>query len=248
VMTLEAIICDWNGTLFKDLDEESIVKSLISDIARSYIPCHLLKVIHLLKLKNELVSLNTQRTRDLGGDRVMEIFRTYSEKIIKDIPMTLVRHSVTKYARRADVRDKLLRSMLRPVCQCHQAGIITGILSAGYEFGIRTILQSSGYEDCFDFFEANRLVESGGKATVFNLNIYQNKAEILLRLLKERNLAAKRVVYIGDSMDDAGCFEVVGYPVVSFLTDETLKKKFSLEYKAFIPENEAELTMYLKSI
>ena len=248
VMTLAAVICDWNGTLFKDVDEEAIIRALVSDIARSNIPWHPLRIMHLLKVKTELESLNTQRTRDLGSDRVMEIFRIYSEKIIKSVPMALVRYSVSKYARRPEVQDKVLRSVLRPVCECHHAGIITGILSAGYEYGIQTILHSVGYDGCFDFFEANRLMETGGKATVFNLNIYKNKADVLLRLLKEKNLAPKQVVYIGDSLDDTGCFELVGYPIVSFLTPEALKKRFALEYKAFVPKDEAELNSYLKSI
>ena len=247
-MTLEAIISDWNGTLFKDTDEEFIIRALISDIARSYLPWHPGRIMHLLKVRHELKLLNIRETRDMESDWVTEIFRVYSDKIIKNIPMTLVRHSVAKYARRPEVQDKVLRSMIRPVCECHQAGIITGILSAGYEYGIKTILQSSGYGDCFDFFEANRLAETGDKATVFNFNIYKNKAEVLLRLLKERNLTPKLVAYMGDSMDDAGCFELVGYPVVSFLSAEALKKRFALEYKAFIPTDEAELTGYLKSI
>ena len=53
---------------------------------------------------------------------------------------------------------------------------------------------------------------------------------------------------MGDSLDDAGCFELVGYPIVSYLTAEALKKRFVLEYKAFVPKDEAELTSYLKSI
>jgi phosphoglycolate phosphatase-like HAD superfamily hydrolase len=247
-MTYQAIICDWNGTLFKDFDEEGIVRALISDIAKSHLPWHPLRLIRLLRVKSELESLNTQKTRDLGSDWVMEIFRTYSEKIIRSIPMALVRRSVAKYAMRPEVQEKVLRSVLRPVCECHQAGIITGILSAGYEYGIQTILRSTGFGDCFDFFEANRLMETGGRATAFNLNIYKNKAEVLLRLLKERNLEAKQVVYMGDSLDDAGCFELVGYPIVSYLTEEALKKRFVLEHKAFIPKDETDLTNYLKSI
>jgi hypothetical protein len=30
-MTCSAIICDWNGTLYKDIDEEAIVKAIIAD-------------------------------------------------------------------------------------------------------------------------------------------------------------------------------------------------------------------------
>ena len=39
-MTCSAIICDWNGTLFEDVDEEAIVKAIIVDLAKSYISSH----------------------------------------------------------------------------------------------------------------------------------------------------------------------------------------------------------------
>jgi hypothetical protein len=51
-MTLEAIISDWNGTLFKDIDEEFIVRALISDIARSYLPWHPRRILQLLKVRH----------------------------------------------------------------------------------------------------------------------------------------------------------------------------------------------------
>jgi 3-deoxy-D-manno-octulosonate 8-phosphate phosphatase KdsC-like HAD superfamily phosphatase len=70
----------------------------------------------------------------------------------------------------------------------------------------------------------------------------------MLKILKERNLEAKRVVYIGDSLDDKGCFELIGYPVVSLLAGEELKKRFCSEFKAFVPKDEADLAAYLKSI
>jgi phosphoglycolate phosphatase-like HAD superfamily hydrolase len=70
----------------------------------------------------------------------------------------------------------------------------------------------------------------------------------LLRLIKDRELDSKRTAYIGDSLDDAGCFEVIGHPIVSFLTPEALKQTFAQKYGAFIPENESDLARYLQSI
>jgi len=36
---------------------------------------------------------------------------------------------------------------------------------------------------------------------------------------------------MGDAMEDVGCFEVIGHPIVSFLTPELLKQKFAQQYK-----------------
>ena len=66
--------------------------------------------------------------------------------------------------------------------------------------------------------------------------------------MKDRNLDPQKTAYMGDAMEDVGCFEVIGHPIVSFLTPELLKQKFAQQYKAFIPEDEADLARYLKNI
>jgi hypothetical protein len=53
---------------------------------------------------------------------------------------------------------------------------------------------------------------------------------------------------MGDALEDVGCFEVIGHPIVSFLTPEVLKQKFAQEYRAFIPKDESDLARYLKNI
>jgi hydroxymethylpyrimidine pyrophosphatase-like HAD family hydrolase len=78
------------------------------------------------------------------------------------------------------------------------------------------------------------------------LNIYKKKPPLLLKLLRDRNIAASKVAYLGDSEDDEGCFEIVKYPVVAFLAPDELKQKFARKYKAFVPKDEKDLTDYLK--
>ena len=247
-MTCSAIICDWNGTLYEDIDEEAIVKAIIVDLAKSYIPSHPFKFARLLKTKNELETLRRKRNQGLENDRLVEILQAYSEKVIKGVPMSLVRRLVEKYSNRRDVQDKIVFKVLRPVAECHRAGITTGVLSAGFSYGIQMILKSAGYEDCFDFYKANLLTETEDKAIGFTLSIYKNKAELLLKLLKDRDLDPKKTVYLGDALEDVGCFEVIGHPIVSFLTPEELKHKFTQEYRAFVPKDESDLARYLKNI
>jgi phosphoglycolate phosphatase-like HAD superfamily hydrolase len=247
-MTCSAIICDWNGTLFEDVDEEAIVKAIIVDLAKSYIPSHPFKFARLIKTKNELEMLNRKRKQGLGNDHIVEELQTYSEKLIKGVPMSLVRRLVEKYSNRRDVQNKVVFKVLRPIAERHRAGITTGILSAGYSYGIQMILKSAGYGDCFDFYEANILTETEDRAIGFTLSIYKNKADLLLKLMKDLDMDSQKTAYMGDSLDDVGCFEVIGRPIVSFLTPEALKQKFAQEYRAFIPEDESDLARYLKNI
>jgi 3-deoxy-D-manno-octulosonate 8-phosphate phosphatase KdsC-like HAD superfamily phosphatase len=65
--------------------------------------------------------------------------------------------------------------------------------------------------------------------------------------LKDRDLDPKKTAYMGDALEDVGCFEVIGHPIVS-LTPEVLKHKFAQEYRAFIPKDESDLARYLKNI
>jgi phosphoglycolate phosphatase-like HAD superfamily hydrolase len=247
-MTCEAIICDWNGTLFMENDEEAFFRALASDLAKSYSPWHLLKILHLLKIKRKLESLNSQEAVDTSIDRVVEMFRIFNEEVISGVPIPFIEQSVRKYAGKPEVQSKVIWPVVKTVSELHQTGITAGILSAGYEYGIRMILESGGQSDCFDFIEANPLASVDGKAVGFKLDIYKNKAEIMLKVLNEKNLEAKQVVYIGDSLDDTGCFELIGHPVVSLLAPEKLKERFARQYGAFVPKNEADLENYLKNV
>jgi phosphoserine phosphatase len=234
--------------LFEDVDEGAIVKAIIIDLAKSYIPSHPFKFARLIKTKNELEILNRKRNQGLGNDRMVEVLQAYSQKLIKGVPMSLVRRLVEKYSNRRDVQNKVVFQVLRPVAERHRAGITTGILSAGYSYGIQMILKSAGYGDCFDFYEANSLTETEDRAIGFTLSIYKNKADMLLKLLKDMDLDPKKTAYLGDSLDDLGCFELIGHPIVSFLTPDALKQKFAQEYRAFIPKDESDLARYFKNI
>jgi phosphoglycolate phosphatase-like HAD superfamily hydrolase len=110
------------------------------------------------------------------------------------------------------------------------------------------VLTVAGYYRYFDFCKADFLQEKNGRAVGFSLDIYKRKHEVLAELLNERRLDPSRVVYIGDSEDDEGCFQIVGYPVVAFLAPDLLKEKYASEYYAFIPRDEDDLVAYLRSI
>jgi len=244
-MPLDFIICDWNGTLIEYRDERPVLDNTARAIFKASFPFHPLRMARILKARRKLEELYRAGGRDAESDFIRELFRIYNERIIKGVPISWVLRSIEDYAHKPQTQAKLEYRVLRPIKECHQAGKATGIFSAGYRHGIERILAAAGYAESFDFIEADKLKENKGKAIEFGLNIYKKKPPLLLKLLQDKNIDDSRVAYLGDSEDDEGCFEIVGYPVVAFLAPDELKQRFARKYKAFVPKDEKDLTDYL---
>jgi phosphoserine phosphatase len=247
-MACDTIICDWNGTIIKNRDEKPILETIAVDLFKSSIPFHVNRAIRLIRVRGELQSLYWQGRQDTEFDFIREMFTIYNRKIINGLPVSFIHRSVDRYAARGETQRKLDRRILRPIRFWHQNGKTTGILSSGYGYGIDRILAVAGFRGYFDFREANSFNHEGGRAIEFLLNIYKNKPQLLLRVLRHRNLDEKRTVYIGDSEDDEGCFEIAKYPVVAFFATDELKQRCASRYEAFIPQDEKDLANYLMKI
>ncbi len=247
-MAYDTIISDWNGTIIKDRDERLLLKTIAIDLFKASIPFHLIRAARLLKVRAELEGLYRQGRQDTEFDFIREMFIIYNRKIINGLPIFFIHRSVDRYAARRETQHKLDLRILRLLRSCHQGGKTTGILSAGYGYGIDRILTVAGFRGCFDFREADSFKQEGRRAVEFPLNIYKNKPQLLLRALRHRNLDEKRTVYIGDSEDDEGCFEIARYPIVAFFATEELKERCASRYKAFIPEDEKDLANYLRKL
>jgi phosphoserine phosphatase len=242
------LICDWNGTIIEDRDEMSILRNIAVDLFKASIPIHPFRMAHILKVRGKLENLHRERRQEAEFDFVREMFQIYNAEIISGLPVHFIHRSVDKYAMRQQTQQKLDYRVLGTIKECHQAGKVIGILSAGYKHGIERILTTAGYSDYFDFCQANQLKEENGRAIGFGLDIYRNKSEMLLKLLRNRNLDERKLVYLGDSEGDEGCFEIVKYPVVAFFAPEELKERYAQKYHAFVPENERDLVKFLKAV
>lgn len=247
-MAYDTIISDWNGTIIKNRDEKPILETIAIDLFKASIPFHLVRAARLLNVRAELQSLYWQGRQDTEFDFVEEMFKIYNRGVINGLPISFIHRSVDRYAARRETQQILDRRILRPIRFCHQRGKTTGILSSGYGYGIDRVLTVAGYRHYFDFREANAFKHKGGRAIEFLLNIYKNKPQLLLRALRHRNLDERMTVYIGDSEDDEGCFEIARYPIVAFFATEELKERCASRYEAFIPQDEKDLANYLKKI
>jgi phosphoglycolate phosphatase-like HAD superfamily hydrolase len=245
-MPPDVIICDWNGTLIEYPDERPVLENTARDVFKASFPFHPLRMARIFRARRELEELYKKGRSNAEADFIRALFRVYNERIIEGVPVPVILRSIEKYARKRQTQAKLEYRVLRPIRECHQAGKTTGIFSAGYGYGIEKILAAAGYAECFDFIEADKLKANRGEAIGFGLNIYKKKPQFLLKLLKDRNIDASRMAYLGDNEDEEGCFEIVGYPVVAFLAPDELKQRFALKYRAFVPKYEKDLADYLK--
>ena len=244
-MPCNAIICDWNGTLIQHRDERPVLEGIAVDLFWASFPLHPLRMLRIYRTRALLEALYLRASREAEFDFVRELFRVYNERIVNGVPVSLIHSIVVRYANREEVQRQLDHRVLRAIRACHRAGKTTGIFSAGYGYGILSILAAAGYISDFDFCKADQLAEENGRAVRFELNIYKNKRRFLEELLRERALDPRRVAYVGDSEDDEGCFELVGYPVMAYMAPEELKVRFARKYRAFVPKDEQHLANHL---
>ena len=246
-MPVDVIICDWNGTLIEYRDEKPVLENTARDVFRASFPFHPFKMVRILRARKELERLYQRAQRGNEFDFIREMFKVYNERIIGGTPVATILRSIERYAFKPQTLAKLDRRVLQPVRERHLAGKTVGIFSAGYGHGIERILAAAGYDRDFDFIEADILKQNNGRAVGFGLDIYKKKAPLLEKLLRDRNIDADKVAYLGDNEDETGCFEMVKYPIVAFMAPDELKQRFARAYKAFVPRDEKELASYLKS-
>ena len=244
-MPPDVVIADWNGTLVEYKDERPLLENTARDVFKASFPWHPLRTARILSAREELRTLDSNGVRKGDSDFIRELFRIYNERIIEEVPLPVILRSVEQYAHSPQTQNKLEYRALRPIRACHKAGKLTGIFSAGYGHGIERILTAAGYVHDFDFIEADVLAQKDGKAIGFGLNLYQRKPEYLQKLLSAKNLDPRKVAYMADTEDEAGCFEIAGYPIVAFTATDELKEKFARKYKAFVPKDEKDLADFL---
>jgi len=245
LMACEALISDWNGTLIEYRTEMVALERVGLEAFRASIPFHPLRVLRILNARAQIRALRRQGRPETDFDLIKEMFGVFNRMVVSGLPSSVVHESFERYANNAETQSRLDLRLLRLIKESHEAGRTTGILSAGYRYGIEKVLSVAGYRHCFDFCEADEFRGENGRVIEFGLNIYRNKPKLLLKLLAERHLDANRVAYIGDSEDDEGCFEIIGYPVVAFLAPSEFKDKCARKYGAFVPDSESSLRAHL---
>jgi phosphoserine phosphatase len=246
-MPVKAIISDYEGTIFEHPTGEALNKAIAyAALRHDLFTLHWGSVGKLLKAKKEI----KQRLQDYkeGKRHLWEVYEPFNEKVLNGRPVPFVNKVVDKFAK--ENAGKVDERLLRPIKSAHRQGAKTGILSVGYDYGIKRVLGEAGYCDIFDTVFANYLREVDGTAIGFTLEIYGKKADILKdKFLKAGGFREEETLYFGDSADDEPVAEVLppGHFIVPFFATEDFRIKMAKKHKAFVPTDEADLGKYLES-
>ncbi len=228
-MQAASIILDWNRTLIEFPDEGDIW---------SYIAVRVLKdaifngrIRKAWNIFGSVLKLKLWKMRfDAGNLKYSALYDLYNSKILEGADARKISELTSRYAQTPKIKNAIDEVLLNTIKR-HSGRFKIGILSCGYRTGIQEILKEAGYGDIFSFIEANRLEEDKGMVARFNYSeVFHNKKEKLLQLMKNEGIDKNRTVYIGDTADDDGCFEIVGYPVLSSLAPGDYRKEFREKY------------------
>jgi len=243
----EIIISDWNGTLIEDRDEALILEFIGRGLIKGSLPFHPIRFLRLIKAWHQLEALSDgfELLADGYNIETLKQMHQISSRVLQGVEIDSITRRVNLYA--ADAAKRLEERMLRPIQEVHREGKQAGILSIGYRYGIDRILSAGGYGEVFDFIEANDLTTNGSKISSLSFRI--DKALWLTELLSRLSVSLDKIIYIGDADPDEPCFEIVGYPVVSFLAPDDFKQHCARKFGAqCVPESESDLRKYLHGI
>lgn len=255
-MSIQYVVSDWNGTLIKYPDECDLYRNLALDYAKSQlwhkIPVHPTTFLGLIQTKRRISSLLKQGKKGEGFDDYVErMYAVYNDSVTCKLTVGFVHKSVDAYARKAN--KELDPRLLEPLRQIRGEGKRMCILSAGYEYGIRSILREGGYGDLFEPNDivADLLAQKQGIARAFLLRIYNHKFEYLRdEFIIRRKFKPNLIAYVGDGKGDEPCFDYLtsegGHSIVSFFASDDFKQHCAQQYGAFVPQSDEDLIKYLR--
>lgn len=247
---IDAVICDWNGTLFEDLYEENFFRGLAKKafLAPPAGFSDIFRICRFLGTKRECERLFGEchhlTEQEEIGRKIRTALELMNKNILENLPLKALRNVTGEYSKNASSRLDL--RILDAIFEVKRdRNFFTGIISSGYKQGIIQVLANKGYS--FDFVAANDFDIENGRVVKFRLDVFRNKGDILRDLSKRKGILPERTMYIGDDWQDVGCFGIVGHPVLSFFAKEDFKDKLLRENtNVFIPENKEELKTYME--
>ena len=251
---IRSLASDFHGTLYSDKNEgkiwEHVGKAAWKDAALSG---HIFRAIGLTENMLVLKSLvSAYKKGEIGYDKIYDYF---NDHVLNRVSTHDVRRYARDYAGRKDTQAKLDTRMLRPIQQANAEGTRTAILSTGYNFGIREILEKFAFDqDCqmpFDTIIANRLGQIGD-GSKFNLAIYtpEDRIRELQWHMDASTVSPCETLFIADNTEYLPCMEVVhgmgGQVAAPFMATDNFKQHVAKEYDAFVPESEQDFANFLR--
>jgi len=243
---LQMIVCDWNGTLFRDRLEETFFFGLCRRAFwRAALRGRVGKVGRLIGRGVRCYLAYRAARKD--PQRTLEHIARIVGLLNPVVFAGLGREELDAYARAytRKIQPLLDRRLLDPLARiAATTEIPVGVISAGCRRGIEVALAEAGLRP--DFVIANEFRFDGEVTAGFDFSVGENKRELLADLLSRRGIDPADVMYVGDSPQDEPCFDLVGLPVVSFFADPADRARLARKHGAFAPTDQAAFEAHVR--
>lgn len=234
-MTEKNIVSDFNGTLIEPETEKPLLEHIAFELKddalpenKNYIndfPLRPLIALKLLWSKHKIYKLYEEFNEGWEDqqEKTGELFEVYNRNVIKDVPLEFVKNSISRYVTRFENGKELDEELLEEINQAKESGAKTGILSAGFSYGIEQILKTNNYLESFDFIEANEFETGSQKIkklkrdnlkTEIQKSDDETEIEELFKQLYDRYDIDENSIYLGDRAVDETFFDAFEYPAV----------------------------------
>ena len=253
-MAEKRIILDWNGTLFRMLEDRvlarQLAKAVLGAAGRQVLRGRLgaLGVFGGFAL-GRVVYERLKKRYERGEIGLGELIEPFNRTILRGAPLSLIEGAADAFgAQHASLLDE---RMVRPLSEAHARGSRLVIYSAAYDRGIRAVLDAAGLGGAFEELVCNTLEQEDGRALGLTARYRDDKAgDFKAEFLDRRGWSPSGIVYAGDNAADEPIAALLprGRFVVPFLAPDTFKEHMSAEHGAFVPESADELGAYLNTM
>ena len=244
---LRMIVCDWNGTLFREPLEKTFFVGLCRlAFWRAVRRADGRKARRLIRQGTRCVGLYWAARRDpqRATEHVARVVDLLNGDVFAGLGRAELEAHTRRYARR--VRRSLDLRLLEPLAEvASRTGAAMGVISSACGSAVEAALSAAGFP--LDFVLANEFRMDGDVVASFDFAIAENKLDVLAGFLAERGIDPDDVMYVGDSPQDEACLRHVGMPVVSFWAAPAHKERFARTCGAFVPADRAAFEEYLRS-
>ena len=252
-MAAKLIVLDWNGTLFRTLDDRVLVrhlaKAVLGAAARQVLRGRLGALVVFGGFALGRVAYERAKKRyDRGEIGLAELVEPFNRSL-RGAPLSLIERATDVYgAQHASLLDE---RMLQPLSEAHARGSRLVIYSAAYDRGIRAVLHAAGLGGTFEELVCNTLEQEDGRALGLTARYRDDKAgDFKAEFVDRRGWSPSGIVYAGDNAADELIAELLppGRFIVPFLAPDAFKEHMSAGYGAFVPESTDELSAYLRTM
>lgn len=190
-----------------------------------------LKIYNNISKKYDCKPVDPQEKDFLRNKKPQEILKSYGLTLFK-LPFIMMH--LRKELHQQIAKVSLIKGMDVVLRAIKQKGFTVGILTSNSKENVKLFLEKNQLLDMFDFIYSSK-------------NIF-GKDKDILKLLKERNISKKSIIYVGDETRDIEAAKRVSIPIISVTWGVNTKQVLEKSMPDYIVDTPDELLKCLEKV